>query len=108
MNVRQRLRRLEKGTGTPFADVLGWIRQGKYYDELTPAERQRYCDYRGSDRLGFEQVEGYFCGGLHVRLKRNPAPPTSAELEERQQYVERWYREAKEEYKTARKEDCYE
>ena len=100
MNVRQRLRRLEKGTGTPFADVLGWIRAGRYYDELSDSQKERYCLYRDCDRLGLEQVNGYF-NGLHFRLERNPAPPTPTQHAETVKELEEWFRQAQAEFNAA-------
>ena len=100
-NIKGRLNRLEAQRRQGFADVISWIRAGRFYDELTSPERQRYCDYRGSDRLGFEQVEGYFYGGLHIPLERNPTPPTSAEIAERVRFVEQWFEQAKAECNAA-------
>lgn len=44
MNINARLKRLEKRTGAP-SDVLLWIGQGKYYDELNGAQKDIYTQY---------------------------------------------------------------
>ena len=96
-NVKARLNRLEAQRNHSFADVLSWIRAGRYYDELSDSERERYCQYRNSDRLGLEQVEDYF-NGLHFQLERNPPPPTPALHAETVKELEEWFRQAQEEF----------
>lgn len=95
-NVKARLNRLEAHKSQNFADVLSWIQARRYYDELSDSEKDRYCLYRGSDRMGLEQVESYF-NGLHFQLERNPPPPTAAELAARVKEVEEWFKQAQDE-----------
>ena len=92
-NVKARLNRLEAQHSQGFADVLSWIRAGRYYDELSDSERERYCLYRGSDRMGLEQVEDYF-NGLHFQLESNPPPPTPTQHAETVKELEEWFRQA--------------
>ena len=99
-NVKARLNRLEAQHNNSFADVLSWIRAGRYYDELSDSEKERYCLYRDSDRLGLEQVNGYF-NGLHFQLERNPAPPTPTQHAATVKELEEWFKQAQAEYNAA-------
>ena len=81
-NVKARLNRLEARHNQSFADVLS------------------YCLYRDCDRLGLEQVNGYF-NGLHFQLERNPAPPTPTQHAETVKELEEWFRQAQAEFNAA-------
>ena len=96
-NYRARLKRLEAHSNYGFSDVLSWIKAGRYYDELTDTEKERYCLYSGFDRIGLEQVQGYF-NALHTPLERKPEPPTQSELAERIQFVEQWFKQSQNEF----------
>ena len=102
-NIKARLNRLEARHNQSFADVLSWIRAGRYYDELSDSEKERYCLYSNSDRLGLEQVNSYF-NGLHFQLERNPIPPTPTQHAEIVKEIEEWFRQAQEEFNA----DCCE
>lgn len=99
-NIKRRLNRLEAQHNNGFADVLSWIREGRFYDELSDSEKNRYCLYCGIDRMGLEQVEDYF-NGLHFQLERNPAPPTPTQHAETVKKLEEWFRQAQAEYNAA-------
>ena len=100
VNIERRLNRLEARHSQSFTDVLSWIRAGRYYDELNDAEKERYCLYRNSDRMGLEQVCGYFVG-LHFQLEHNPTPPTPTQHAETVKELEEWFRQAQAEYNAA-------
>ena len=85
--VKRRLRKFQKearqaGEITPVvADI---IREGRYYDELTPREKAEVAAYWGTDRDTFEVVHGGIFNNfsLHFRIERKPQPPrTKAERE---------------------------
>ena len=83
--------------------MLSWIQAGRYYDDLSDSEKDRYCLYRNSDRIGLEQVNGYF-NGQHFQLERNPAPPTPIEHAARVKELEEWFKQAQADYNAV----CYE
>lgn len=96
LSYKARLKRLEAHSNEGYSDVLSWIKAGRYYDELSETEKERYCLYCGSDRIGLEQLEGYF-NGLHFQLERKSDPPTPNELAQRIQSVEQWVEDVKKE-----------
>lgn len=97
-SITRRINKLERQQAHNYADVVSWIREGRYYDELSDSEKERYCSYRNCDRIGLEQVVGYFFDGLHVPLERRPAPPTEAERVQRVKDIEEWFRRTQTEY----------
>lgn len=57
MRIENRLARLEAKQGNDYMDVMEWIKNGAYYDELTPKQRSRYVEYYGlSDTKSFEDI----------------------------------------------------
>ena len=80
-DLKKRLAALNKQDEDSVSDVLSWIRQGLYYDELTEEQKDRYCLYRNTIREVFEEVETFlFDGDLHFKLEENEPPPTKDEL----------------------------
>lgn len=75
----RRLAKLEKANIQPYADVLRLIDQNRYYDELTEAQKARYCAFVGVPRKTYEETNNLVCGNLHTMLKRID-PPTPEEL----------------------------
>lgn len=46
MNYNKRLEKLESKTDTQdYPDVIEWIRQGRFYNDLTDDEKLRYREY---------------------------------------------------------------
>ncbi len=80
--VETRLRKLE-GVSSEYADILTLIRQGRFYDELTPQQPRRYCLYRyGMDHHPEIEISRLFDYPFdtHFQLERKPPPPTEKEL----------------------------
>lgn len=118
--LKKRLERLENGGGK-FGDVMDLIRKGKYYDDLTEAQKVRYCLYRyGTDHNPDEYLDKHF-GHLfpdsprfdpHFQLERKPRPMTPAELEQEAQEVQNIVQEITDKYnspeETAKRRARYE
>ncbi len=104
MSAKSRLKRLEnRAFSGDFADVLSWIRAGRFYDELTGQERARYCLYRYGP--GHEEPpEEYLARVMgepfdsHFRLEYKPKPPTLTEIRERAEWVQEYMEEHSREY----------
>lgn len=80
-DIKKRLDALNKHDAERFSDVLLLIHQGKYYDDLTDEQKERYCLYKGSDRKIVEDVQFYlFDGNMHFLLEENELPPTTEEM----------------------------
>lgn len=78
MIVDRRLQRLE-AAGMP-SGIRGLI--GRYFDELTEPERERWAAYRfGVDAQTVADVELAVHGDLHFLCDCRPKPPTKAEFE---------------------------
>ena len=97
MIVRNRLKRLEKAINGQNAGVLGWIRAGRFYDELSPNEQTAYCLYRYGmpthpDETMYRVMETPF--DKHFRLEAKPQPLTQTEYAQRVQEVEAYIAEA--------------
>ena len=78
--VKRRLRKFQKETmqaGGITPVVAAIIREGRYYDELTPQEKKEVAAYWGTDRDTFEVVHGGIFNNysLHFRIERKPQPP---------------------------------
>lgn len=99
VRFENRLQRMEKRQGERFDDdVEKWISQGRYYDELSPQEQNRYDQYRRS--LGGTDREKALCyinnlfndlppdAPLHFRLAKRTKPPTHEEMKERAKELE--------------------
>ena len=102
--VKRRLRKFQKETRkaqelTPVvADI---IREGRYYDELTPQEEEEVAGYWGTDRDTFEVVHGGIFNNysLHFRIERKPQPPRNRkELNERIEEIRAAFEEEVAEY----------
>lgn len=81
-NYDKRLKKLESNPAQQWRDVRCLICQGRYYDELSDEQRHRYCEYWGTERNAFEEVETAVSGSLHFRLEPKPDPPTPSKLRE--------------------------
>lgn len=100
MKCEQRLKRLEMRRKTAFPDVLEWIRKGRFYDELTAEERQRYCEYRYSMQacsveecmLLFKPENQTAEEVFHFRLEKKTKPPTPEEMEETRRELDEYFR----------------
>lgn len=79
-SITARLTRLEAARPRLFADVLSLIAHHAYYDEITPKERTRYCEYIGIEQKVFEDVNQMVLGDQHIMLTKFDVP-SSAELE---------------------------
>ena len=79
MRIDRRLTRLEAAGDDPV--VLGWIRQERFYDELTNDEKARYCCYYcgSNDYRAVEEVLIAVGQGLHFQLERKLKPPSPSE-----------------------------
>jgi len=102
--VRRRLRKYQREAKqareiTPVVAAI--IREGRYYDELTPQEQDEVIAYYGTDRDAFETVYGGIFNdcSLHFRVeRRQPAPRTKAELEKTQAEIRAVFDEVSAEY----------
>ena len=81
-NYDKRLKKLESNPAQQWRDVGCLICQGRFYDELSDEQRQRYCECRGIERNAFEEVEKAVSGSLHFQLEPKPDPPTPSKLRE--------------------------
>lgn len=105
MSAKSRLKRLErKANSGSFADVVSWIRAGRFYDELTEDEQARYCQYRYGEQHT-EPPEQYlstvfdgFSFDPHFRLEYKPKPPTEKEFRENVAFIEEYMMKRQEEY----------
>lgn len=96
MSAKTMLKRLErKANSGCFADVLSWIRAGRFYDELTEEEQKRYCQYQYGEGIE-EPPDGYFSKvfGLpfdyHFRLEYKKKPLTEAEIRENVSFLDEY------------------
>ena len=93
-NIERRLTRLEIQKGEQYSDVLALIKKGKYYDELTEAERERYAQYYYSGNVTAKTIKTMheMMGiSLHFKLERKPKPPTPEEMEQRRREIEEYF-----------------
>ena len=72
--VMKRLDKIQSLRGSDASRILQLIDSGAFYDEISEAEKDLYCEYRHFDRYGMEEVEQLVNGTLHFRLERTPAP----------------------------------
>lgn len=79
-SLDKRVARLEAARPRLFADVLSLIARHAYYDEITPQDRARYCQFIGVEQRAFEGVNQMVLGDQHIMLTKFDAP-SSAELE---------------------------
>lgn len=78
-SIERRLARLEAARPRLFADILALIDRRAYYDELTPKEQARYCEFIGIEKKAFEDCNMMVLGDCHVMLEKID-PPTPEEL----------------------------
>lgn len=78
-SYERRLARLEASQPRLFADVLALIARHAYYDEITPQEQARYCEFIGIEKKAFEDCNMMVLGDCHVMLEKID-PPTPEEL----------------------------
>lgn len=74
MNVLKRIERLQCRKGSGENKSLKLIDAGCYYDELSDADKDAYCEYRHYDRQIMEKVELAVTGTLHFVLRKIPKP----------------------------------
>ena len=99
-NIEHRLKRLEQRKGEQFTDVLVLIKKGKYYDELTEAQQERYAQYYyGFSRQSLNEFINVFrdkqtteAEAMHFLLEKKPKPPTPEEMEQRRIEIEEYMR----------------
>ena len=92
-SVIRRLQAIKNNTAISgdVGAVLRLIGKGAYYDELTDTEKALYCQYLGTDRESFENLHGYFCGSLHIKLERKHRQATDAEFRKNVLEVEAYF-----------------
>lgn len=77
--LKGRLKTLEKKRSDNYSDILSLIKKGKYFDELTKDQQERYAQYRlGCNRTRFIEVHKALCDFMgiienpeHVLLEEN-------------------------------------
>ena len=79
--IKSRIAKLQRNGGS-FPDVLRWIAEGRFYDELADTERARYAAYWNTTSRVLEELELAATGTLHKPLERRPKPPTQEESAE--------------------------
>lgn len=100
LNIKRRLIKAQKNayTGEGLERLAELIAAGAYYDEITEAEKDVYCEYRGFDREAMESVELAVTGTLHFQLEKKPKPPTEAQFRQTLREVEALVNEKIKEY----------
>ena len=76
MKYKTRINRLEKRFDNTFADVLVWIKEKRYYDEMTDYEKSTYCNYWGCEKSIMEEIKLTITGTLHFQIEQKPTPLT--------------------------------
>ena len=87
----QRLKKLE-GVDGQFNDVITIIREGTFYDELTPEMKQRYCLYQfGLDHHPEKEISQIFGYDFdeHFRLEYKKKTPTAEDIKRSVEEVEK-------------------
>ena len=77
----RRLARLEVAQPRQYADVLALIARHAYYDEITPNEQARFCEYCGLQKRAFEDCNTMVLGNCHIMLEKVDKP-TPEEFEQ--------------------------
>lgn len=57
------------------AVIARMVRNGKRYDELYDSEKTAYCEYWGTPRTVFEEIELVVNGSLNFPLRLKPNKP---------------------------------
>ena len=88
--IKRRIGKLERENAADFIDlrILGLIRAGAYYDELTDEEKDLYAQHWKTEREVLEEVNTRAVGSLHFRLTRFVPTRTIKRLNEHIQEVE--------------------
>lgn len=86
--IKSRLAKLQR-KGDSFPDVLRWIAERRFYDELADTECARYAAYWNTTPPVLEELELAATGTLHKPLERRPKPPTQEESAEIIEELER-------------------
>ncbi|MBP3335210.1 MAG: hypothetical protein J6L61_03560 [Ruminiclostridium sp.] len=73
----RRLAALERTAqnASEYAVVARMAQDGKLYDELTDSEKDSYCEYWGTPRTVFEEIETAVNGSLDFPLQLKPNEP---------------------------------
>jgi hypothetical protein len=91
-DIKRRIAKAEQGTAGKGTDlhILGLIKAGVYYDELTDEEKKQYAQHWKTDRETLETVRGDLLnnGSLHFRLERLIPPRSRKEYEDRLKEVQ--------------------
>lgn len=80
-SIKSRLAKLQREEDS-FPDVLRWIAERRFYDELADTERARYAAYWNTTPRVLEELELAATSTLHKPLERRPKPPTQEEHRE--------------------------
>ena len=80
-SITARLNRLEATRPRLFADILALIDRHAFYDEITPQEQARFCEFIGIEKKAFEDCNNMVLGDCHVMLAKFDAP-TPEELDQ--------------------------
>lgn len=88
-SITARLNRLEATRPRLFADILSLIARHAYYDEITPREQTRYCEFIRVPKQAFEDVNKMVLGDQHIMLAKVD-PPTPEELAQIIQDIENY------------------
>lgn len=101
MGAKSLLKRLEnKVSSMDFADVLSWIRAGRFFDELSSTEQVRYCLYRYGE--GFikppESLFDSMSFNYHFRLEYKPLPLSKSEIRENMLFIQEYMDKRNAEY----------
>ena len=107
-SFEKRLSMLEGANLSDIAIVERWVRAGRFYDELTDAEKELYQKYReslggGADDIAGAHLKIWFNDtppeiAFHFPLSRRKRPPTQEELAKRVQEVQKIFDDLKNDY----------
>lgn len=99
MGAKNRLKRLESmANNSCFADVLSWVRAGRFFDELSPDEQERYCLYQYGEGIAKPPESVFPFYNLHFRLEYKPKPITPSEAAENVKDLDSYMKHRLEEY----------
>lgn len=92
---KRRLSKLEKNGKTQYTELFRCIRNGMYYDELTPELQRQYQEYKGYDEISAIVTINHFVFGndlddYHIPLEFTPRPPTPEEYQKNLDEIERY------------------
>lgn len=92
---KRRLSKLEQKGQIQYAELFRCIKQGMYYDELSPSLQAQYKDYKGYDEISAIVTINHFVFGrdlddYHIPLEFNPRPPTPEEYQRNLDEIERY------------------